>query len=123
MERISARAIAYAGFFALLCAMAFAGIALVAFGLQSGLSESLGVSGSALIVGFIFLAAPAAVFIASYVRSKRKPAENDKVLPLNISTLAKSAFVGLAATRPLTALGLAAAASIARSSLVERGKP
>ncbi len=119
MERLSTRAFAYAGFLVSLFAMCLAGVALVGYGAQIGLADALGASLAAIVVGIAFIAIPLVIFAAAAAKARRPEPESEKRtdIPVNIAAVAKTAFLGLAATRPLTALGLAAAAGIARSSI------
>jgi pilus assembly protein TadC len=128
MERVSAKALAYGGLFVFLASMTLTGTALLAMGALAGLRPVLGEIGAAVAVGALFAGAPGLVFLTSYGRAERKPPISEEVSAAlrpvaaqsSIGVVARTAFLGLAARRPLAALGLATLVSVARSSLVDR---
>lgn len=143
MNRLSARALAYASVALILGSLSLAGVALVGYGVQAELARAMSAGAAAILTGGVFLAFPAILFSVGAIRGRGRLAPKvadlssslgalardafntpnglnlNSTLNSTLNVLARTAFIGIAARRPIATLGLAALAGAAISTMAE----
>lgn len=119
MNNFSAHILAYFGAAIFLGSFSLIGAALVGYGLQAELAKWMSGGAGAIMVGGVLIGAPAAFVVVRNAKDKKhglpetgeaKPQIAGSTVSAALSTLARTAFIGLAARRPIAMIGMAALA-------------
>ncbi|MEQ1930884.1 MAG: hypothetical protein ABL957_10165 [Parvularculaceae bacterium] len=118
MNNLSAHVVAYLGAAIFLGSFSLTGAALLGYGLQAELAKWMSGGAAAIVVGGVLIGAPAVFVLTRNANGKKhlpetaeaKPQIAGSTISAALSALARTAFIGLAARRPIAMIGLAALA-------------